>query len=101
MQREQLKGNTVMTTATEPQTDIITDEQIHKDVLAELKWDARVLPNEIGVSVKNGVVTLTGWVEFYSKKWAAEAAAHRIRGVEAVANDIEVRLSHSGQRTDP
>jgi osmotically-inducible protein OsmY len=90
-----------MTTASEPQTDTITDEQIQKDVLAEMKWDARVLPNEIGVSVKNGVVTLTGWVEFYSKKWAAEAAAHRIRGVKAVANDIEVQLSHSGQRTDP
>jgi osmotically-inducible protein OsmY len=90
-----------MTTATETHTEIITDEQIHRDVLAELKWDARVLPNEIGVAVKDGVVTLTGWVDFYSKKWAAEEAAHRVRGVKAVANDIEVQLSGSGQRTDP
>jgi osmotically-inducible protein OsmY len=77
-----------------------TDEQIQRDVLDELKWDARVLPNEIGVSVKNAVVTLTGWVDSYSKKWAAEEAAHRVRGVVAVANDIEVRLPSSSQRTD-
>ena len=44
-------------------TTIRTDEQIQRDVLAELKWDARVRPNEIGVAVKDGVVTLTGWVD--------------------------------------
>ena len=77
-----------------------TDEQIQKEVLDELKWDARVQPNEIGVAVKNGVVILTGWVNTYSKKWAAEEAAHRVRGVKAVANDIEVRLSGSDERTD-
>ena len=75
-----------------------TDEQIQRDVLAELKWDARVQPNEIGVSVKDGVVTLTGWVDSYSKKWAAEEATHRVYGVKAVANDIEVRLPT--ERTD-
>jgi osmotically-inducible protein OsmY len=100
-QGEQLKGSSIMTTATDTHIDIITDEHIHRDVLAELKWDARVLPNEIGVAVKDGVVMLTGWVDLYSKKWAAEEAAHRVRGVKAVANDIEVRLSDSGQRTDP
>ena len=77
-----------------------TDAQIQADVLAELKWDARVLPNEIGVAVKDGVVTLTGWVESYSKRWAAEDAAHRVRGVKALANDIEVRLSTADERTD-
>src|SRR5437879_1555166 len=77
-----------------------TDEQIQKDVLAELKWDARVQPNEIGVVVKDGVVTLTGWVDSYTKKWAAEDAAHRVRGVLAVANDIEVRLPISAERND-
>ena len=44
-------------------TETRTDAQIQADVLAELKWDARVLPNEIGVAVKDGVVTLTGWVD--------------------------------------
>src|SRR2546427_355107 len=77
-----------------------TDAQIQSDVLAELKWDARVMPNEIGVTVKDGVVTLTGWVDSYTKRWAAEDAAHRVRGVKAVANDIEVRLSREGERTD-
>ena len=85
-----------MTTA----TDIRTDEEIQRDVLAELKWDARVQPNEIGVAVKDGVVTLTGWVDAYTKKWAAEEAAHRVRGVKAVANDIEVKLPGPSKRTD-
>jgi len=77
-----------------------TDEQIQLDVLEELKWDARVHPNEIGVAVKDGVVTLTGSVDNYTKKWAAENAAHRVHGVKAVANDLEVRLPSSAERTD-
>jgi osmotically-inducible protein OsmY len=60
----------------------------------------RVQPNEIGVAVKDGIVTLTGWVDSYTKKWTAEEAAHRVRGVKAVANDIEVRLPTSAERTD-
>lgn len=75
-----------------------TDEEIQKDVLAELKWDARLQPNEVGVSVKDGVVTLTGWVDSYLKKWTAEDVAHRVAGVKAVANDIEVKLAT--ERTD-
>ena len=81
-------------------TDTRTDTQIQADVLAELKWEPRVSPNEIGVMVKDGVVTLTGTVDSYTKRWAAEDAAHRIRGVKAVANDIDVRLSGAGERTD-
>ena len=57
-------------------------------------------PNVIGVAVKDGAVTLTGWVDSYMKKWSAEKAAHRTRGVKAVANDIEVRLPSSSERTD-
>jgi osmotically-inducible protein OsmY len=79
---------------------IRTDEEIQADVLEELKWDTRVRPNEIGVAVKDGIVTLTGWVDSYLKKMAAEEAAHRVRGVKAVANDIEVRLPGSAERTD-
>jgi osmotically-inducible protein OsmY len=81
-------------------TSTRTDEEIQRDVLDELKWDSRVQPNEIGVAVKDGVVTLTGWVDSYLKKMAAEEAAHRVRGVKAVANDIEVRLPGSAERTD-
>ena len=77
-----------------------TDEDIQKDVLEELKWDMRVHPNEIGVSVKDGIVTLTAWVDSYLKKLAAQDAAHRVQGVTAVVNDIEVRLPGSAERTD-
>jgi osmotically-inducible protein OsmY len=77
-----------------------SDVDIQRDALEELKWDARVQPNEIGVAVKDGVVTLTGWVDSYMKRWAAEEAALRVRGVKAVANEIEVRLPSSAERTD-
>jgi osmotically-inducible protein OsmY len=81
-------------------TEIRTDAQIQADVLAEMKYEPRVLPNEIGVVVKDGIVTLTGWVDSYTKRWAAEEAAMRVRGVKAVANEIEVRLAPSSERTD-
>ncbi|HEY2669668.1 MAG TPA: BON domain-containing protein [Rugosimonospora sp.] len=77
-----------------------TDDQIQRDVLEEFNWDARVQSNEIGVTVKDGVVALTGWVDNYGKKWTAERTAHRVNGVRAVANDIEVRLPSSAERTD-
>jgi osmotically-inducible protein OsmY len=86
----------MMPVATAPRTD----EQIREDVLAELKWEPRVQPSEIGVTVRNGVVTLTGFVDSYTKKYAAQQAAHRVRGVRAVANDIEVRLPTAAERTD-
>jgi osmotically-inducible protein OsmY len=89
-----------MATATMTRTEPRTDEQLQRDVLAELKWEPRVQPNEIGVAVKDGIVTLTGWVDSYTKRWAAEEAAHRVRGVKAVANEIEVRLPSSAERTD-
>ena len=85
-----------MTTA----TIIRPDEEIQRDLLEELGWEARVQPNEIGGTVRDGVVTLTGVVDNYAKKWAAERAAHRVRGVRAVANDIHVQLPTSAQRTD-
>jgi len=83
-----------MTTA----TVIHTDQEIQKDVIAELRWEQGLDASEIGVAVKDGVVTLTGKVDTYLKKWRAEEAAHRVSGVTAVANDIEVRTI--GERTD-
>jgi osmotically-inducible protein OsmY len=81
-------------------TTVRSDEDIQRDVLEELAWEAEVQPNEIGVAVNDGIVTLTGLVDSFPKKWAAERAAQRVRGVVAVANDIEVRLPGSAERTD-
>ncbi|MFY1687127.1 BON domain-containing protein [Plantactinospora sp. WMMB782] len=78
-----------------------SDEDIQRDILAELAWEPRVQPNEIGVAVRQGVVTLRGWVDNYAKKWAAERAAQRVHRVRAVANDLEVRLPSSAERDDP
>lgn len=68
-------------------------------MLAELRSDPQIVSGEIGVAVKEGVVTLSGLVPDYGEKGAAEAAAKRVPGVRAVANDIEVRLFW--KRTDP
>jgi hypothetical protein len=59
-----------------------TDEELQREVLRELKFDASVQPNEIGVAVKDGIVTLTGRVDSYLKRWSAEEAAHRVEGRE-------------------
>ncbi|MFI7520801.1 BON domain-containing protein [Micromonospora globbae] len=76
------------------------DQRIQQDVLAELAWDPEAQPNEIGVSVDEGVVTLTGWVDSSARRWAATRCAQRVRGVRAVADDIEIRLSGSPGATD-
>ncbi len=77
-----------------------TDTEIQRDVLDELKWEPSVNANEIGVAVKDGIVTLTGYVDSYFEKRAAERAAARVAGVKAVVQEIEVRLPGSSQRTD-
>lgn len=68
-----------------------TDNEIKQQVLRELKWDSRIGWSQIGVEVREGVVTLSGIVSSYSKKLAAQEAAHRISCVLDVANDVEVR----------
>ena len=81
-------------------TPIRTDSQIREAVLSELKWDPKIAnPDDIAVAVKDGVVTLTGFVHSYWEKDAAEQAAKRVAGVKGVANDIEVKLTWT--RTDP
>ncbi len=77
-----------------------TDAEIQKDVMDELKWVPLLKSTEIGVAVKNGVVTLSGIVDTYGKKVSAEKAATRVTGVKAVAEDIEVKTSGTGKRTD-
>lgn len=77
-----------------------TDFQIQKDVMEELKWEPLLNASEIGVAVKNGVVTLSGNVNSYPKKVAAEKAAKKVAGVKAVAEDIVVGISPSFIKTD-
>jgi osmotically-inducible protein OsmY len=77
-----------------------TDSDLQRDVLDELKWEPSVDAAHIGVSVKDGVVTLSGHVPSYAEKYAAERAAKRVYGVKAIANELEVKLPGSSQRTD-
>src|SRR3979409_2621491 len=72
-----------------------TDAQLQHDVLQELKWDASVDETHIGISAKDGVITLTGHVPSYGEKYAAEKAAKRVSGVKAIANEIDVKLPGS------
>jgi osmotically-inducible protein OsmY len=77
-----------------------TDDSIRSDVLFELKWDPKISSSsDIAVAVKEGVVTLSGFVHSFWDKDAAEKAAKRVYGVRGVANDIEVKLGST--RTDP
>jgi osmotically-inducible protein OsmY len=93
-----------------------SDSSIRDDVQFELKWDPRMTSNtyqlelhnwasaegelrDSGVTAKDGVLTLSGYVSSYWEKDAAEKAAKRVCGMRAVANDLQIRLSYS--RTDP
>jgi osmotically-inducible protein OsmY len=78
-----------------------SDSEVERDVRDELKWDPDLNADDIAVSVKNGVVTLAGFVPSYADKFEAEAAAKRVAGVHAVANDLEVRLPAIDERPDP
>jgi osmotically-inducible protein OsmY len=78
-----------------------SDSEIERDVKDELSWNPDLDATDIAVSVKKGVVTLTGFVKSYTDKYEAEAAAKRVSGVVAVANDIEVRMPSVDERPDP
>jgi len=78
-----------------------TDSEIERDVVEELKWNPDLDSTDIAVTVKDGVVTLAGFVKSYVDKTEAEVAAKRLAGVVAVANDIAVRLPATDERPDP
>ena len=69
-------------------------------MLDELEWEPSIDAAEIGVTAHDGVVTLTGTVKSYAQKLTAERATKRVQGVKAIANDIEVRLPGTAERTD-
>jgi osmotically-inducible protein OsmY len=77
-----------------------TDIQIQKDVMDELKWQPFLNSSEIGVAVKNGIVTLSGIVDSYAKKLSAERATKKVAGVKAIAEDIQIGVSPAYWRTD-
>ena len=77
-----------------------TDAELQRHVMDELKWEPTVHAAEIGVAVKDVVVTLSGNVDSYGKKWAADRAAKRVYSVKAVAEEIKVTLAGSYKRTD-
>ena len=83
-----------MTTANLSDADV----RVRDAVTRQLDWDPEVEASAVGVAAKDGTVTLTGYIDSYSGKLAAERAAKRVRGVRAVANDIDVRLKL--ERTD-
>ena len=78
-----------------------TDNDIKRDVEAQLRWDPDIDPTDVVVSVKDGVVTLAGFVRSYSQRYKAEREAKSVRGVRGVANDIQVKLPSLNQRPDP
>ena len=76
------------------------DSQLQQAVLAELNWEPSVTAAHIGVTADAGVVTLTGHVDTFAQKHAAEKAAARVKGVKGVAEEIEVQLAFDKKRTD-
>ena len=78
-----------------------SDEEIERDVEAELQWSPDLDSTNIAVAVKSGVVTLSGVVKSYEDQCQAERAAKRVVGVLGVANDLEVRPPEIGDRPDP
>ena len=77
-----------------------TDMELQKDVMEELKWEPRLVEDEIGVAVKEGVITLTGFVPDYAQRRIAARAAERVAGVKAVAQELVVKVPDAFRRSD-
>jgi osmotically-inducible protein OsmY len=77
-----------------------TDLEIRRDVESELQWDPSIDDTKVGVIVHDGIVTLTGEVGAYAGKWAAEEVTKRIKGVRAIANEVQIKILGAGLRSD-
>ena len=77
-----------------------SDSLLKQDVVAELDWDPAINAAHVGVTVEDGVVTLTGHVTSFSQKWAIQKAVRRVAGVKAIALDVEVCIAPIHQRDD-
>lgn len=78
-----------------------TDTDLQKDIVAELHWEPSLRNDDVAVGVRDGVVTLAGFVDSFIDKWRAERAASKIKGVKAIANELEVKLPTTSSRPDP
>jgi osmotically-inducible protein OsmY len=77
-----------------------TNTQLQVDVMEELQYEPIIEAAGIGITAKDGIVTLTGTVKSLSEKWAAIHAAERIGGVKAVVNQIRVEVPEMHLRSD-
>lgn len=77
-----------------------TDAQLKRDVNAELEWEPSINASQVGVAVKDGVVTLSGHLDTYIEKYAIEKAVQRVEGVRAIAMEIDVKLDPAHKRSD-
>ncbi|MEA2713613.1 MAG: hypothetical protein QOK27_1574, partial [Gemmatimonadales bacterium] len=77
------------------------DNEIQKDVTAALKVEPSLRDDDIAVAVRDGVVTLAGFVDSYADKWRSERLVSQVKGVKAIVNDIQVKLPSASQRPDP
>lgn len=77
-----------------------SDSQLQQDILAELKWDPQIQEKDVAVAVRGGVVTLSGQVDSYAQRIAAEQDVERVAGVQAIANDLTVKLPGETKRSD-
>jgi osmotically-inducible protein OsmY len=77
-----------------------TDQQLKQDITHELQWEPSVTETHIGVTVKNGIVTLSGHVPTWGEKYGSEKAVKRVAGVKAVANELDVKIASDRTRTD-
>jgi osmotically-inducible protein OsmY len=80
---------------------MVSDADIKREVEDELRWDPDVDATDIAIAVKDGVVTLSGFVRSYSQKFQAERDVKKLKGVRGVANDIEIKLPAANERPDP
>jgi osmotically-inducible protein OsmY len=78
-----------------------SDMEIQRDVVDELRWEPSVRDDDVAVAVREGVVTLAGFVDSFADKWRAESVVSKVRGVKGIANEVEVKLPSLSTRTDP
>ena len=78
-----------------------TDTDIQRDITAELQWEPSLRDDDIAVGGRDGLVSLAGFVDSYADKWTAERVVGKVKGVKAIANDMEVKLPSSSSRPDP